>query len=278
LLCGPPGCGKTTLLTYYGPHGIDTFCEGSIDDFIELHGLKPRGPGIIDNIESLDRFERDILRKSFQSRNRRLIFTCDDLFQEPAKSFAKSCHVIKLDRPKKAFAIKVLLSIAPDLARELCGQIVDACCPVDSINLTVITIALHWLRKMSANDKIDVHADMPMDVPKATASILYGKRVPCLGGSADTTFLTLMLQLNVVQTECSISKLAKTLDQFSLLEIAEERHIMDSETHWSYVSLLGSTGPKLNAKNKFWLTWPKSSKPSDPRDPQTAAEAMKMYI
>ena len=275
LICGPPGSGKSHLIHYYG--SVDVFDEDLMEDFIEMHGLKPRGPGLVDNIESLDRSEREILRKCFAGKHRRLVFTCDDLFQEPAKSFTKWCTVVKLDRPKRPFALKLLSSLAPDISKEILGQIIDACCSNDSINLTVLVNALHWLRKRSTSDLIDVHADMPMDVPKATASILYGKKVQCLGGSSDTSFLSLMLQLNVPQADCSLKALSKTLDQFSLLEIAEERHIMDSETHWNYLSMIASQGPKLNSKSKFWLTWPKSSKPAHQEHPRSALEAMKRY-
>lgn len=274
LICGAPGSGKTHLITFYCAE-FDVYDDDLMEDFIEAHGLKPRRPGIIDNIESLDRSERDTLRKAFGHKHRRLVFTADDMQQEPAKSFAKWCTVVKLDRPKKAFASKFLQSIG--CSRELAPQIIDALTSPDAINLTVLINAYNWLRKRSTSDKIDVHADMPMDVPKATASILYGKRVHCLGGSSDTAFLSLMLQLNVAQTECTMKQLSKTLDQFSLLEIAEERHIMDSETHWNYLSMIGSQAPKLNSKSKFWLTWPKSSKPADQAPPETIQEALKRY-
>jgi len=276
LVCGPPGSGKSHLLLQYS-QDLGIFDEDSMEDFIAMHGLKPRSPGLIDNIESLDRTERDILRKAFGSKHRRLVFTCDDMFQEPAKSFAKYCTVVKLDRPKRPFALKVLQSLGPDVSKDICLQIIDKCSSPETINLTVIINAFYWLRKRSTSDTIDVHADMPMDVPKATATLLYGKPVQCLGGSSDTAFLSLMLQLNVAQTECTIQKLSRTLDHMSLLEIAEERHIMDSETHWNYLRLIVSQAPKLNSKSKFWLTWPKSSKPTDQQSPQTIHEAMKRY-
>jgi hypothetical protein len=250
-----------------------------MEDFIAAHGLKPRIPGLIENLESLDRKERDILRKSFSLKQRRLIFTSDDLFQEPAKSFAKWCTVVKLDRPKRPFALRILAALDNTVKKDTLIEIIDACSSPDAINLSLLINAFHWLLKRSCGDKIDVHADMLMDVPKAAASILYGKRLLCLGGSADVSFLTLMLQLNTPQTDCSIKTLSKSLDQFSLLEIVEERHIMDTETHWNYVSLIGSSGPKVNPKSKFWLTWPKSSKPIDqPPDLQCPLQALKRYL
>jgi hypothetical protein len=262
LLVGPPGSGKTSLLFKYGL-GLEQYDE-DLEDFIESYGLRKRPAGLIDNIESLDRSERDILRSAVQKPTRRLVLTSDDIYSEPAKSLAKYCTLVKLDRPKRSFALKVLASIK-NIGQKKLNDIIESCGP-ESINLSVITNALRWLTRSKADDCIDVHADMPMDVPKATASILFGKQVPCLGGSADMSFLTMMLQLNVGQSSTTIKKLSTTLDQLSLLEIAETRYIMDTETHWNYISAIGRLAPQVSSSSRFYLIWPKSSKPEAPQE------------
>lgn len=256
LIIGPPGSGKTSLIHKYVP-GLEAYDDGLLEDFLQSHGLRTRPVGLLDNIESLDRSERDTLRKSIGT-GRRLILTSDDIFSEPAKSLLNKCTVVKLDRPRRPFAIKVMASIK-NIGQKLLNDIIDSCGP-ETINLSVLTNAVRWLTRSKAEDRIDVHADMPMDVPKATASILFGKQVPCLGGSADISFLTMMLQLNVIQCDVPIKKLSRTLDQLSLLEIAETRYIMDTETHWSYLSLIGSSGPKVSGNKRFNLIWPKGLK------------------
>ena len=94
--------------------------------------------------------------------------------------------------------------------------------------------------------------------------MLYGKPVQCLGGTADTSFLSVMLQLNAPQVPTTIATLARQMDRFSCLDLVEARRELDADSHWTLVQSITHGGPKLSQDANLRLIWPKSSKAKEP--------------
>ena len=255
LIIGHTGSGKTALVNHYGKNVEFYEDDKDAEDFLQNQGLRVRGPGVFENIESLDTSTRDCIRLAIRepSKFRKLVLTADDIFEEPAKSWAKACTVVRLEKPSNSFIRKVIKSRS-DITENIISTIIESC----NNNLAVASNLLYWATMKSFNfDKID----MPMGVPKATRCCLMGEKVPCLGGSSDIGFLAQMIQVNLPQTNCSIETLAKSLERFSMLDTMEAKNELDSESHWTVVEAIVSDGPKLRG-SKFQLEWPRSSKKS----------------
>jgi hypothetical protein len=279
LIVGHTGSGKSAAIEFYfwkhykaKPEIYDDDCllrENKIEectDFIRPTSLlKKQLPAVFDNIESYDNVIRDVLWTAIEkpSKFRPLIFTTDDLFVEPAKSFSKFCVVVKLDLPDSAFiskcvkaaALKKGLSIEP-----LLKSILD-------VSYGNISCALNCIQWCSMDKISRSFLDRPSDVPKATRLALLGEDVPLLGGSSDTSFIGHMLQINVLQTTSSIHRMADTLEKYSVLDALDSvdpDKKMLTEHLWLFTELICKNGPKLDKRSKFNLEWPKSMKKKVP--------------
>lgn len=270
LIAGHTGSGKTTLIEHYfikHLHALpETYDENGstredkhddCTDYLRPHGLiRQRLPAIFDNIESYDLVVRDILRSAllkFKSQ-RPFIMTTDDIFIEPAKSFAKHCVVVRLENPKPSFVTKILNN-----RKQLCPQVTQSIIEVSNGNLAN---ALNCLGVISdSTDASSMFQDRPMDVPKATRCALLGEDVPLLGGSSDTSFLGIMLQVNSPQVPQSIEQLANTLERFSFLNVVDsvepDKKLL-TEQLWLLIQKTYIRSAKLQKSSRFNLDWPRS--------------------
>ena len=253
LLIGPCGSGKTALINYFSNGILDFFMEDLEDEFLSSHCFRAKIPAVFDAIESLDPTTRSKLKKSLSWKSRRpLIFTSDDAFAEPTKTWAKSCTVVNLERPSKSFITQVLKALQPDIEQTKLQEIVDMC----NGNLSTAKNALFWTTTKT------MFTESPLDVPKTTRLLLCGYRVSCIG---DAPYLLHQLQNNTlpvaVTENTPILKLARTLENYSFLDLQECRHAMDTESIWSSMELVVKNGPQLKQASKFRFEWPKSLKP-----------------
>lgn len=271
LLVGPCGSGKTSLLVSTARRLCKLPMEGLDDqdmaDFLAPAGLRPRGPAFIDGIEALDVTERDAVKdaiaKGPKGLARPLVLTADDLFEAPAKNWKDHCIVVRIERPKKAFLMKVLKTRWPTIEEAAAEAAAES--SNGSVSLAMNTAG--FLHRVAAGassgtaaDGAVGHSDLLYDVPKAIGETLRGHSVACLGGSSDTTFYAQMLQLQLPTVTTNITALAKALDQWSLYDASGVGRDLDTDAHWSLVSLIARQGPKLSAGAKFQMQWPKSLK------------------
>ena len=255
LLIGPCGSGKTALIHHYSNGRLDYYEEDLEDEFLSSHGLRAKVPAVFDAIESLDPSARAKIRKAFVWPSRRpMIFTSEDAFAEPTKTWAKFCTVINLDKPSKSFISRVLKALQPDLDQTKLSDIIDMC----NGNLSTAKNALFWTTTKT------MFTESPLDVPKTTRLLLCGSKVSCIG---DAPYLLHQLQINTVPVAAlqnlPIEKLARNLDQYSFMDLQECRHVMDTDSIWSSMQLIVENGPQLNQalKSKFRFEWPRSLKP-----------------
>jgi len=270
LIVGPTGSGKTTAIEHFFikhlkqfPDTYDetgTTREEKIDDccdFLRPHGLlKTRHACIFDNIESYDLVIRDVLRKAMANFNkhRPFIMTSEDIFAEPAKSFAKMCTVVRLNCPSSIFITKVLKHKFA-LNNNLIQDIINT-----SIGNLACALNCASILKESQSSK-NMFQDRPMDVPKATRCALIGENVPLLGGSSDTSFIGQMLQINTPQVPQSIGTLAKKLEDYSYIDIIDSvdlDHKLSTDQLWLLIQSTYVQGPKLSRTARFNLEWPRS--------------------
>jgi hypothetical protein len=112
----------------------------------------------------------------------------------------------------------------------------------------------------SASSGLTCIADMPMDVPKATRTMLMGQTVKCLGGSSDTTYLSQLIEQNMPQ--CfglkQIGHLARQLDHLSFLDICATTKEFEGEHLWTTLQSIAKTSQPAS---KFMFEWLKSTKP-----------------
>jgi len=255
LLVGPCGCGKTAILEHFGSY--DAYDDQDLDDFLATGGLKKKLPALLDSIESIEAELRPTIKKALELNKRRIVMTTDDLFSEPAKSWSKYCHVVKLERPKVAFILRLLQKIHGHQEDGL-NHIAEMC----NGNLAVAMKSFEWtnLASKGLKSRLNMQSDPTFDVPKATTSILQGRTVPCFGGTGDTSFLAQMLQMNVAQTSSTISGLVKAIDNYAFFDLVDSRHALDAEAQWSLLRSITDNGPKLSAGAKFRFEWPRTLK------------------
>ena len=254
LIIGPTGSGKTALINYYSQMYAKKYelYEDSLEsEFLSRNCFGPK-IAVFDFIEDLSAKERQLIKSSFSwTLKRQIIFTSLDAFDEPTKSWTKSCITVKLGAPSKLFIHKVLNFKCDN--EQLIKEIIDSC----NQNLSVALRSIELLKKTASfAGSSDMYALVPLDVPKATRQILDGRRLMCMG---DSSFLLQQLQINTPQISRSLVQLAKTLDAYSALEILDSRHILETEMLWHSIDQVAACGPKINGA-KFDFTWPKSLK------------------
>ena len=237
--------------------------DQDLDDFLAPAGLSARGPAFIDGIESLDASERaavkSALAKSAKGRARQLVFTADDLFEEPAKAWKAHCTVVRLERPSRAFLLKLLRAKWPDISQ---GHLAAAADGANGSASMAVNIAGFLGRTSATGAGAISGADALFDVPKAVGETLRGKKVACLGGASDTAFYGQMVALQLPQTGCALGTLAKAIDRWSFYDASGISRELDSDSHWTLVHMMASQGPKLAAGARWNLEWPKSCKPA----------------
>jgi hypothetical protein len=267
LLVGPSGAGKTCLVRSAAARllklPLETFDDQDLADYLAPAGLRPRGPAFIDGIEALDATERLAVKAAIQKAPkglaRALILTADDLFEDPAKAWKSLCAVVRIDRPSRAFIVRLLKAKSSGMLEAHVAAAADA---ANGSTALAMNAARFLARTEAVKAGALSGADLLYDVPKAVGETLRGRRVPCLGGSSDTSFYGQMVALQLPQTNCSIGALAKAIDRWSFYDASSIARELDTDSHWTLVSLMASQGPKLAAGARWNLEWPKSVKPS----------------
>jgi hypothetical protein len=226
LLVGPCGSGKTFLITKYA-ESFEVYHDEDIEDFISSSSLRKKPIGVIDSIESLDQKEKELLKKNIQSLKRRLIFTAEDLFSEPAKTWKKFCTTIQLKGPSQKFLKKVYEASNLHFNGEL-GF------PVKSVS--------------------SGHRDLTSDPIRCTRDMLYGRSVPEL--LSDTSYLNTLLQANCLQTSTSIHEIAKALDRYSFTDLVDRE--LDSQSFWHLTELITKNNPKMTNSMPWTFQWSKT--------------------
>ena len=258
LIIGAHGSGTTFMLQRCMT--TELYDDQDIDDFLAPCGLRPRCPALIDDIESLDTKERQLVKNFVVNTKRRLVLTATDLFSEPAKAWSKFCVIVKLERPKKAFIAKVLGLHYNDT--EVCEAIAESC----NGSLAAGVQAVSMVVRGSQDSCSFSVPDAATDTMKTVGLLLGGTRVPCGGGTSDTSFVAQLVQINGPQAPCSIEALAKTIDRWSFFDVVDSRHILDAECQWTLMQVTALQGPKM-PKDKFWrMEWPRSTKPKTKTD------------
>ena len=260
LLIGATGVGKTYVLEYYASSAgisLETYdYEFDLQDFLASSGLRSKGPGVL-ALEDLDAAQKAKVRSVVketgsnapQSRTgRRLILTTCDEFGTSTLGWTKLCTTIRLERPKKFFMSQVLQAKYSTIDSEARSMLIEA-------SGGTLAVALQ-----SASSGLTCIADMPMDVPKATRTMLMGQTVKCLGGSSDTTYLSQLIEQNLPQ--CfglkGIGHLARQLDHLSFLDICATTKEFEGEHLWTTLQSIAKTSQPAS---KFMFEWLKSTKP-----------------
>lgn len=260
LLIGATGVGKTYVLEYYASSAgisLETYdYEFDLQDFLASSGLRSKGPGVL-ALEDLDAAQKAKVRSvvketgsnASQGRTcRRLILTTCDEFGTSTLGWTKLCTTVRLERPKKFFMSQVLQAKYSTIDSEARSMLIEA----SGGNLAVAL--------QSASSGLTCIADMPMDVPKATRTMLMGQTVKCLGGSSDTTYLSQLIEQNLPQ--CfglkNIGHLARQLDHLSFLDICATTKEFEGEHLWTTLQSIAKTSQPAS---KFMFEWLKSTKP-----------------
>jgi hypothetical protein len=248
LIVGPSGCGKSAIIRHFaGPFGIECYDDQDLPDFLSPLGLRTRCPGVLDAIEALDSIERPLVKKALSAKQgRRLVLTAEDAFEEPAKSWAPLCHVVKLEKPGESHCIKVL--VAHGASESVARSLVDS----SNCNLGAAMAGLQFGRTGAP--------DVPMSAPKAVATLLRHAEVPCIGGSSDVGFIHLLYGLNALQAPCNVKTRLRTCDAVSFMDLLG--HEMPTENMWDFLQLIASCGPQIDRLPKF--IWPSAKKTATP--------------
>lgn len=270
LLVGPPGAGRTCLIesaaARYCKLPLERLDEQDLEDYLAPGGLKPRGPALIDGIEALDASERAVVRaalpKVVKGRARALVLVADDIFDEPAKSWKAHCTVVRLERPGRAFVLRLLRLRAPKAPPAMLDTIADAANGSTALAMNSLQFAMKKAGGSTSATGCG-GADALFDVPRAIGTTLRGGKVQCLGGSSDTAFFAHMVALQLPQTGASVSSLAKAMDRWSFYDASGVDRLLDTESHWDLVSMCAAQGPKLAPSAKWTMEWPKSTKAAE---------------
>lgn len=243
MIVGPAGSGKTFLVQYYAD--AEFYDDQDPTDFLALVGLRKRGPCVFDPVDGLERNEKALIKRTLENpdKYRQIILIGEDKFSEPLKSWTKYCNVVVLESPSKSFVRQVLMKHNHE-KNDTIDTIIENC-------RGNLGHAIHSLRIRKFSE-----ADAPMDVFKATRLMTQGLKVQCLGGSADASFLTSLMQLNSFQVCKDTKLLSKKMEIFSMLDILDSRHILDGESTWDILSRIG--GPQTTT---WKFEWPKSIAP-----------------
>ena len=244
LVIGPSGSGKSYIIRHYGT--VEAFDDQDLDDFLALHGLRARPVGLIEDIEGLDASERASVKKCLGPSgrpHRRLAFTAEDPYEEPAKSWASHCHVVKLSRPSLSHCIEVLK--AHGASAPLAKTIAEA----SNCNLGSARAGLSL--------GLTGAPDAPVTCPKAVGALLRGAPVMCLGGSSDISWIHQLYALNCIQVKAKVSVVLRTLDAASFIDIVD--HELPSENLWDLVQLMAACGPQSTTGLPSFL-WPSAKK------------------
>ena len=271
LLIGPPGCGKTFCLLHYTKFHIEAYDDHDLDDFLHTKGLYARPPAMFDCIEHLEVHEKSALKKVLESKHqsRRIILTSEDAFVEPAKTWAKLCHVIKIEAPSASFIKKCLTEtwkeLWPATWGPKCSEIIDSIQEASRQNIQAAVAQLQFYGKQAPNETqtLDVGAlDTFTDVPKMVYKYLYGTAgsSEVAMGSADVSFLAQMLQLNTLQnSQAPMRHVDRSLTQWSFYDIID-RYI-ETDILFAHMDLYARNIPKIANNSRCFLQWPKSTKP-----------------
>jgi hypothetical protein len=248
LITGLNGSGKSCTIKHLY-ESAEFYDDQDIDDFLCKSGLRTRGPAVIDPIDGIESKEREAIKNVLDKpRNfRPLILISDDVFSDTCKTWKKKCIHVHLDQPSKAFVRRVLstMHLGESDSRDLASAI------------------------FSAQIKSKSVQDNPMDIFKATRLMSEGRKVQCLGGSADTAFLSTLMQLNAPMAS-TMSTLPKIMDLYSSFDLMESRHVFDGESLWSYME----QGATLNkASQNFTFQWPKPTAKKNVASWETASFA-----
>lgn len=249
LVIGPSGCGKSAIIRHFSrPQGLECYDDQDLADFLSPVGLRTKCPGLLDGIEGLDASERQLVKKALGAKNgRRLVLTAEDAFEEPAKSWSSSCHVVKFERPSPAHCVRVL--VAHGSSEDVARALVDS----SDCNLGSAMAGLVFGRTGAP--------DVPMSAPKAVATLLRHEAVPCIGGSSDVSFIHMLYGLNAVQAPCNVKTRLRTCDAVSFMDLLG--HEMPTENMWDLLQLVASCGPRIDRVPTFiWPSGKKSSKAS----------------
>jgi hypothetical protein len=223
-----------------------------MSDFLALCGLRTRVPALIDDIEGLDSTERQRVKAVFGTRHRRLVLTATDAFTEPAKAWARFCTIVRLDRPKKAFIAKVLALRCKDT--EVCAEVAECC----NGNVAAAVQAVSMI--VRTDDCSFSVPDAVSDTLKTVGLLLGGTRVPCGGGTSDTSFVGQLMQINSVGAASSVSALVQAMDRWSFFDVIDSQHMLDAESQWHLMTLTALQGPKM-PKDRYWrMEWPRGTK------------------
>jgi len=255
LLVASYGSGSTSLLEKYG--STELYDDQDMKDFLSSFGLsKKRIPALIDGIEHLDASERLALKASLKEKqHRKLVMITKDLYSEPAKSLAKQCQVIKLEKPDKSFIATVLKQLMLKDSKDI-TKIVEMC----NGNISNAVLALEFSMKSNGSSHLDT-PDIQNDSVRTCSMLLAHREVPCIGGTSDISFVGHLLQLNSPTVKgASIASISKSLENYSMLDVIESRHCLDHETSWTLVNTISKCGPKMVEFDKYWRTeFPKST-------------------
>ena len=244
LVIGPSGSGKSYIIRHYGL--IEAYDDQDLEDFLAVHGLRARPVGLLEDIEGLDASERAIVRKCLGPSgrpHRRLVLTAEDPFEEPAKSWASHCHVVKLGRPSLGHCIDVLKAHGAGhlMAKSL----------AESSNCNLGSAHAGLALGLTGAP------DAPVTCPKAVGALLRGAPVMCLGGSSDISWIHQLYALNCIQVKAKVSVVLRTLDAASFIDIVD--HELPSENLWDLVQLMAACGPQSTAGLPSFL-WPSAKK------------------
>jgi len=251
LVIGAHGSGVTHLLASCVVSEV--YDDQDLPDFLAPCGLRRRVPAMIDDIEGLDTKERQQIKAVFGTNHRRLILTATDSFSEPAKAWSRFCTVVRIDRPKKTFIAKVLALKCNDA--EVCSDVAESC----NGNMAAAVQAISMILRSPGECSFSV-PDAVSDTMKTVGLLLGGTRVPCGGGTSDTSFVGQLLQINTPSAATTLDSLVKATERWSYFDLVDSQHILDAESQWHMMSLTALQGPKM-PKDRFWrMEWPRSTK------------------
>lgn len=262
LLVGPTGSGKTALIKHYAfENNLDLEMPEDLDEDSFGHSFF-KGPLVIDGFDTLEQGQKSILKKKLQSK-RPIIILAEDRFADCVKSIQKACTFVALDRPSKSFIKKVLRASRPQENELLDNEIATSA----NGNLGIALAINYWTsRTKSTSGASQMFSKVPLDVQKATRSLLCGQSLECIG---DASFLIHVLQTNLLpvanQASASLNQIARSLESFSILDTIDSKKWFTTEELWSFTDTLIKQGPKLNAQQapKFSYEWPRSTKKSE---------------
>jgi len=249
LLIGDHGVGLT-YLAHYGQYNLEYYFDQDPQDFLLAKGLgQSRTVGIIDTIEHLEPQERKIIKQLLTSNKkvRRIILTSNSAFSEPTKSWSSFCQVVKVSRPSKAFASKVLKTeFTLETWLNFHGNLASA-----AHSVLWSSLVKKHLGNLSC-------ADSSMDFVRTTTNLLQHSKVQCSG---DSSFVQQLWHLNLTSTKsCTLATLAKSYEMSSLFDVMDTSHTFEQEKCWSFLESMSMCAPAKKPQDAYvQFIWPKST-------------------